>query len=319
MPLRALAVVAILLLSCGSAVAAEREIGEPLRATTIAARGSVLAYSAWDEGIGAYRLRVAAGDQLPTDVPVAPRAVPFDVHVGRAREPDGTRRVVLVYSRCAREPSFGGIAPEQAWSAAAGCQLRVAGLDGDERAIHGAGAGVLPGVSGATLTFLRFRPGRRPRIIVRAFDRPGRPKRALRVGAGIPSDLDLLGNRLAITRRYQGHHEGEDSALEIVDLRSGRRRLIRHRDGGGETAHFITGASLLPDGAVAWAEICGGDPGGCPHTERLARWSARTGLRSAEFDEGVETFAATPFARWVLEGCEPYTYPDSGPCVLTRL
>jgi hypothetical protein len=314
--LRALGIAAVLLVA-GPVSAAQRDVDEPQRSTTLAARGSVIAYSSWDQAIGAYRLRVAVGDKPPRDVPVAPRSVPFDVHVGRARG----GRLVLVYSRCLHEPSpLPAVAPEQVWEAARGCSLRVAGLDGGERAIRGAGSGVLPGVSGATLTFVRFAAGRRPRVVVRGFDRAGPPIRVLRPGNGIPVDLDLLGRRLAITRRFQGHHEVQDSALEIVDLRSARRRLVRHLNGGGQTGHFITGASLLPHGGVAWAEICGGDPGGCPHTERLARWTPRAGLHSVEFDEGVEAFAATPYARWVLQGCFPGSYvDDDAPCFLTRL
>src|SRR5436309_14276197 len=98
--MRGLAVALALL---GAAPAAAVEIDQPVRSTTIAARGSIVAYSAWDGAVGEYRLRVAAHGASPVDVPVAPRSVPFDVHVGNATEPDGSRRVVLVYSRCTRE------------------------------------------------------------------------------------------------------------------------------------------------------------------------------------------------------------------------
>jgi hypothetical protein len=220
---------AIALLAAVPATAAGRELDQPPRPTTIAARGDVLAYSRWDDTIGAFRLRVAVGDRAPVDVPVPPRSVPFDVHVGRATEPDGRRRTVLVYSRCRREPPlYPSIAPEQLWSFARGCSLRVASLDGGERAIRGTGQGVIPGVSGTTLTFVRFTHGKRPRVVVRRFDRPGSPLRVIGSGRGTPVDMDLLGDRLALTRRYQGHGEVEDSALDLVDIRSGRRRLIDH-------------------------------------------------------------------------------------------
>jgi hypothetical protein len=154
---------------------------------------------------------------------------------------------------------------------------------------------------------------------VRRFDRAGSPLRVIRAGRGKPVDMDLLGDRLAVTRRYQGHGEVEDSALELVDVRSGIRRLIKHVNGGGQTGHFIVGASRLPRGALAWAQICGGDPEGCVRgTELVSRWTPRGGLHNHEL-QGVEAFAATPFASWALEGCEPQTYPDSGPCVLNRL
>jgi hypothetical protein len=311
---------AIALLAAVPATAAGRELDQPPRPTTIAARGDVLAYSRWDDTIGAFRLRVAVGDRAPVDVPVPPRSVPFDVHVGRATEPDGRRRTVLVYSRCRREPPlYPSIAPEQLWSFARGCSLRVASLDGGERAIRGTGQGVIPGVSGTTLTFVRFTHGKRPRVVVRRFDRPGSPLRVIGSGRGTPVDMDLLGDRLALTRRYQGHGEVEDSALDLVDIRSGRRRLIDHVNGGGQTGHFIVGASRLPHGALAWAQICGGDPEGCvAGTELVSRWTPHEGLHSHELP-GVEAFAATPFARWALQGCEPQTYPDSEPCVLTRL
>jgi hypothetical protein len=227
---------------------------------------------------------------------------------------------VLVYSRCRREPPlYPSIAPEQLWSFARGCSLRVASLDGGERAIRGAGQGVIPGVSGTTLTFVRFTHGKHPRIVVRRFDRRGPQLRVIRPGRGTPVDMDLLGNSLAVTRRYQGHGEVEDSALDLIDIRSGRRRLIDHLNGGGQTGHFIVGASRLPHRGVAWAEICGGDPEGCvAGTELVSRWTPRGGLHSHELP-GVEAFAATPFASWALQGCDPATYPDSGPCVLDRL
>jgi hypothetical protein len=303
-----------------SASASARELDRPPRATTIAARGDVLAYSRWDDTIQAFRLRVAVGDRAPVDVPVAPRSVPFDVHVGRAQEPDGARRTVLVYSRCRHEPPlYSSLAPEQLWSYARGCSLRVAGLDGGERAIRGAGTGVIPGVSGTTLTFVRFTTRKRSRIIVRRFDRGGPPARILRPRRGAPVDMDLLGERLAVTRRYQGHGEVEDSALDLVNVRSGARRLVYHRNGGGQTGHFIVGASRMPHGGVAWAEICGGDTEGCVDgTELISRWTPHGGLHSREL-LGVEAFAATPFATWALQGCDPATYPDSGPCVLNRV
>jgi len=311
---------AIALLAAVPAMAAERELDQPPRPSTIAARGDVLAYSRWDDTIGAFRLRVAVGDRAPVDVPVPPRSVPFDVHVGRATEPDGSRRTVLVYSRCTREPPlYPSLAPEQLWSAARGCSLRVAGLDGGERAIRGAGEGVIPGVSGTTLTFVRFRRGHRPVVVVRRFDHSGPPARVLRVGRGMPVDIDVLGDRLAITRRYQGHGEVQDSALDMINLRTGARRTIRHRNGGGQTAHFIVGASRLPHGGVAWAEICGGDPEGCVQgTELISRWSPHRGIHSSA-GPGVEAFAAAPFATWTLGGCDPATYAEVGPCVLTRI
>ena len=109
------------------------------------------------------------------------------------------------------------------------------------------------------------------------------------------------------------------AVLDLVDIRSGTRRLIDHLNGGGQTGHFIVGASRLPRGGVAWAEICGGDPEGCvAGTELVSRWSPHGGLRRHRL-LGVEAFAATPFASWALQGCDPATYPDSGPCVLTRL
>jgi hypothetical protein len=146
----------------------------------------------------------------------------------------------------------------------------------------------------------------------------GPPVRVIGSGRGTPVDMDLLGDRLALTRRYQGHGEVEDSALDLIDIRSGRRRLIDHLNGGGQTGHFIVGASRLPHGALAWAQICGGDPEGCVSgTELVSRWTPRGGPHSHEL-LGVEAFAATPFARWALQGCDPATYPDSGPCVLSR-
>ena len=311
--------VAIALVVAVPAAAAERELDQPPRPATIAARGDVLAYSRWDGAIGAYRLRVAIGDDAPVDVPVTPRSVPFDVHVGHATEPSGSRRTVLVYSRCSREPTTTRAFPEQFWFLARGCRPYVTSLDGGERPIVGAGSGVLPGVSGRTLTLVRFVKGRRAVVIVRAFDRRARPQRVLRAGRGWPVDADLLNHRLALTRRHQGNSEVDSSALELIDTRTGHRLLIHTLRGGGQTAHGIVGASRLPHGGVAWAEICGGDPEGCvAGTELVASWTPRGGLHTRELP-GVEAFARTPFASWALQGCDTLTYPEGPPCVLNRL
>ena len=295
------------------APAVARQIAEPARSTTLAARGAVLAYSDWDEAIGAYRLRVAVGERAPADVAVAPRSVPFDVRVGRVGG-----RAVLVYSRCAQEPPALGdmVEPEPYWWSARDCTLYTAGLDGHEHAIRGAGPGVLPAVSGATLAFVRFAGRTRATVIVRRFDRPGPPARRISVGRRTPVELDLLGHRLAVTSRVQGSYEVEDSVLSIIDTRTGRGRSIHRLHGGGLSAHYIVGTSLLPRGAVAWAEICGGDPSGCPGNERIDHWTPIAGLRESQ-SPGIQAFAETPFATWRLEGCSA-NVDDPSPCVLSR-
>jgi hypothetical protein len=269
------------LLAAVPATAAERGLHQPPRATTIAARGDVLAYSRWDAATGAFRLRVAVGDHVPVDVPVAPRSAPFDVHVGRATEPDGTRRTVLVYSRCAKEPPTStALAPEQLWR---GCSLRVAGLAGGELRSAAPARVSSPALSGKKLKFRALHPRKAPAHRRAPFDRAGPPRRNIRPGRGTPVDMDLRGDRLAVIRRHQGHNEVEDSALDLVDVRSGTRRRIHHRKGGGQTGHFIVGASRLPHGGVVWGEICGGDTKGCVSgTELVSRWTPRGGLHSHE-------------------------------------
>jgi hypothetical protein len=239
------------LLAAVPATAAERGLHQPPRATTIAARGDVLAYSRWDAATGAFRLRVAVGDHVPVDVPVAPRSAPFDVHVGRATEPDGTRRTVLVYSRCAKEPPTStALAPEQLWR---GCSLRVAGLAGGELRSAAPARVSSPALSGKKLKFRALHPRKAPAHRRAPFDRAGPPRRNIRPGRGTPVDMDLRGDRLAVIRRYQGTTRSRTALLIWSTFGPGR--------GGGSTtarAAGKPGTSSSAPAACPTGAWCGG-------------------------------------------------------------
>jgi hypothetical protein len=105
-------------------------------AATARASDTVLAPAANTSGITAYagqvvlsRLDAATGrwalvryqNGVLSPLPVAERAVPFDADAG----PDATGNPVVVYSRCAGEPSVSdaGLSPTPDWETATGCEL----------------------------------------------------------------------------------------------------------------------------------------------------------------------------------------------------
>jgi len=106
----------------GGAVADAEVLAVTGGPTMVSAFGGVAAWSERDPASGMYRLIAAQAGRQPEPLPIAPRAVPFDVDVG----PGANREPVLVYSRCRDEPGYGALAGltfVPAWARARGCDV----------------------------------------------------------------------------------------------------------------------------------------------------------------------------------------------------
>lgn len=138
------------------------------RISEVAAHDGVTAWSAWDAGIGAYRLMFRLRGQLGVPAPVPPRSVPFDVDLG----PDARGRVTAVYSRCAREPTRHNAAGQLMRATGRGCDIyRLPVAGGREQQLSGpstsSASEFLPSLWRGRIAFARVferRPGLRGRV-----------------------------------------------------------------------------------------------------------------------------------------------------------
>ena len=140
---------AVLVMACGwtSSAAADTVISVEPAAPKLSAAAGVLAWSNFDQATGAWFLAIRRGT-LVQRLPVAPRAVPFDVDLGH----DARGHLIAVYSRCDREPGFP--------PTGRGCDLYRYDLDaGLERRLAGASTDVaseyLPSLDGGRVAFAR--------------------------------------------------------------------------------------------------------------------------------------------------------------------
>jgi hypothetical protein len=126
MRLRLIVVLLIALAACAAPpiASADNLVAAVNRPTLISAYGGRIAWSAYVPAANAYVLMTSAGG-VTTTVPVAPRAVPFDVDLG----PNETGGIVAAYSRCRQEPvgrapgSRNAVAQLPVWETGRGCDL----------------------------------------------------------------------------------------------------------------------------------------------------------------------------------------------------
>ena len=193
---------AVLVIACSwtsSAAAADTVLSVEPAAPKLSAADGVLAWSSFDPAAGAWFLTIRRAG-LVQRLPIAPRAVPFDVDLGH----DPAGQLVVAYSRCDREPDFP--------PTGRGCDLYTYDLDaGRERRLAGASTAVaseyLPSLDGGRVAFARVyerragAAGLRNHLFVRRLE-TGRERK---LPGGLrntdprtgPTGLDLAGRRLA--------------------------------------------------------------------------------------------------------------------------
>ena len=232
----------------------ETVVATAQRPPTVAAIDGRVLWSAWDASAERYVLTESSGG-VSAPLPVAPRAVPFDLDAGRARG----GRAVVTYSRCAREPRGRVRAPLPDWTSGSGCAIYEFDLTSRrERRIHSASvSGVLPARWGDRLAFARG-----SRLYV-ADVRAGRVRR-LPAGTpgGTPTALDLRGAVVAFA--WDGFPAPDCSPVnsgglgpigsEIWTVRLPRR--ARRLDAGcDDTPNFAFVGASIAGGAVLYRPV----------------------------------------------------------------
>jgi hypothetical protein len=240
--------------------AADELIATVARPTPVSALDGRIVWSDYDAATKRYYLtqRLAG---VTARLPVAPRAVPFDVDLG----PDVDGKPVAAYSRCRREPPprsppRGAIAQMPGWSRGRGCDLYLYSFEqGREVLIRFASSRsaseFLPTVWTDRIAFARVyerrkgRAGRRAHLYVRPntlFTTQGRRGHTRRLPAGPrpgpgPTALDLATRRLAF-----GWDSTDPRPLSAIYLdvmrntgRTAQRRLDRGHSGELQGREFI--------------------------------------------------------------------------------
>lgn len=279
-PLSALVLLALAVPAAAAAPGTEEVVAHEDSPSKISSFGDYTVWSRFDPSRSEYRL-VARHDGAIAALPVAPRSVPFDVDLGPGRH----GHTVAAYSRCRHEPREGDL-NLPAYTSGRGCDLYAYDLaTGKERKLRGPstrrGSEVLPSIWRGRIAYARV--PRRHRGRVRLYER-ARGHRARRLPGGHrgrpgPTALDLHGRTVAYTwLRHERRYEGPTSELFLARPGGARMRIVRTGNGALSRVEYLTPA--ISRGEVTYAELCGGDRGGC-HNYRIRRYRIRDGRRSA--------------------------------------
>jgi hypothetical protein len=202
-------------------------------------------WSSYDPAAGDYHLMSRDASGSVTQLPIAPRKVPFDVDLGYL----GEGREVATYSRCQQEPAItgggsGGLLPN--WATGRGCDIYFFPFDGPHELKHQAstrGASeFLPTVSPAgRIAFARVYErrrgirGRLPYLYAKRGSHslrrlPGGPRGL--TGLPGPTSLDLSGPRLAFGWDWAPRTRGIRASTVRVDVARGSHRTLDTIIGG---------------------------------------------------------------------------------------
>jgi dipeptidyl aminopeptidase/acylaminoacyl peptidase len=253
----------------------ENLIGQTKASTPVSAYGGRAAWSAYDPTTKRYSLVTwTDGMSSPEELPVKPRAAPFDVDLG----PGARGLVVAVYSRCRREPTG-------AYDTGRGCDLYLYDfITRRESRIRSTsvpgGSEFLPTIWGSRIAFARVweqrkrKEGNYSYIYTRVLNRRDRSQRlaggpfgdwlarrqaghivGYRGGPG-PTSLDMRGTRLALSWSYLLAHGPQRrrqlSVVQLDPLRGTPRRIVQVTR-QKLTDLGVLSASLAADG-LYWIE-----------------------------------------------------------------
>ncbi len=298
--------------------------------TPIAAYGGWLAWSSQDATQPKlFDLMLRAPDGTVTRPAIAPRTVPFDVDLG----PDVDGGVVAAYSRCTTEPDPDVSYPVPAlYERGAGCAVYLLDIaSGAERkatTVDAPGASeVWPSPWRGRIAFERIY-ARKPSstyLYVGRYDQtapstrvPGGPRGTDTRSAA--SALELHGSSLAFAWSYQGSGEGLSTQIRL-DTVGGGHDLVANRRGGGAETGVDLAWPAFDGGWLTWAQVCFGDPGGCPGRYGLYRRHAAGGAiqRAAGPRIVISADGAGAGATLALTGACFDTGAGSAGCDVTRL
>jgi hypothetical protein len=249
------------------AAAADQTIAATPKPTGVAAGQGLVAYSAYDPAIRAYRLMIARRGTVE-HASVRPSPTPFDVDVG----PTQSGRAYLVYSRC---ESRDAPVPK-------GCDIYAYDPDSHRENRYGASSpsesDVHPTYWRGRVAFVRYYgSGEDPRPIV--YTRRARSSRPSRRLPGLPArrcrgadgcgrvtgtidELELYGDHLAETAFdiTDIKFEPNQTEVRLVNVDSGRSEQVARRGSGESGQHFL-GLSFRAGRLYAYLG-CGGDTDG---------------------------------------------------------
>jgi hypothetical protein len=256
---RAVVVLAVAVLF-PAAARADFTVASVDRPTPVSAYAGRLVWSQFDPAANVFRLMEAHASpvgQQTTQLPIAPRAVPFDADVGPGA--DGVPTVV--YSRCATEPRLGDDR-FPVWATGRGCDVYRFALSGTAGELRvggvstGAASEFLPSLWRSRVAFARRyeqRAGARgvnPYLYVRGDGRSERQPGGLRGDTGLPgpTSLDLTGVRLGLT--WAASVNGDLRADARLDTITGGHRLLEFTTGQGVANRVVS--AFVFSGRVWW-------------------------------------------------------------------
>ncbi len=245
--LRVLVLLLMLLpLALPGSAAADTIIANERAPSKVSAEINRVVWSSYDPATGDYHLMSRDTQGNVTQLPVAPRKVPFDVDVGFL----GEGAEAITYSRCRREPSLigggsAGVLPN--WATGRGCDIYLFDPDTQREVKYAPTAGgnaseFLPTASPAgRIAFARVyehRRGRRGKLPYLYAKRgshslrrlPGGPRG--KTGLPGPTSLDLNGARLAFGWDWTPLHRGVTASAVVVDEIRGPHRTLESVTGG---------------------------------------------------------------------------------------
>jgi hypothetical protein len=291
--------------------------------TPIAAYQGRLVWSQPD-GSGRYQLVQRVGDGPVQALPIAARAVPFDVDLG----PTSSGGVYAVYSRCQVEPVWSGV-DVPPYETGKGCDVYKLDLATNAEVRYtkvnaSDGSEYWPSYWKGKLAFARAYdkdPGD-PYLYVKTIS-SSQPSQRMPGGSrgsrtSTPLQVELYGTRIGFGWRYQGSSEAPAYDLRVDTIGDGHVRL--DSTNGGGLSSTVLGWPSFENGRIYWLRSCVGDPGGCVQTRRFQQ-SQYTGsptplvasspayVQAHERDQGI-TWAETDVNS--IYGCQtdPVTTPQ---------
>ena len=309
-----------------AAAMADETLALVTRPTPVGAFAGHVVWSKYDPVANAYFL-TQRFQGATARLPVKPRAVPFDVDVGRNAGNDA----VAAYSRCSREPgpreraTGNALARLPQWATGRGCDLYVLNLrtNVETRARGASSAGAsefLPSVWRDRIAFARVyerrrgRAGKRAYLYVRSLRRGGinrglpagprsrrracafpRPRTCRRVIEPGPTAIDLAQRYLAFA--WDSTDVSPASEVYFERVRVGRivRHVVARGSSGDMQAREYLVAHIDARNRAAWILSMHGDL----TLAEVGRYAIRTGRRQAA---QLQPVAGDPVIRTVIAG-----------------
>ena len=244
--------------------------------TGVSAPGPIAAHQGrlvWSrpDGAGGYELVQRVRNGPVAELPVRPRAVPFDVDLG----PTSGGRVIAVYTRCAREPALAIDRPEGVdYQTGRGCDVYKLDVQSSQevrftKANAGNATEFWPSYWKGRLAFARAYDNKPqyPYLYVKDVSSSQPSQRVAGGPRGTPNtrsspgQLELYGKRLGFQWTYRSTR-GTGTIYELrVDTVGDGHVLIDQRVVG--LTAILVGWPGFEDGRIYWSRGCFGDATGC--------------------------------------------------------